>query len=89
MEEGVGNTGGQKDMELLEQVQMSTMKMTGAPLLMKKRLRELGFFILERRSIQGNCTDCIVAFQYLNGGYKQDGDRLVIWSDSNRSREWF
>ena len=39
----------------------------------EKRLREVGLFSWERKRIP---RDVIVAFQYLKGAYKQDGDFL-------------
>lgn len=47
----------------------------------EERLRELGSFSLEKRSLQGGL---IVAFQYLNATYKQYRNGLFIWSDSTR-----
>ena len=47
-------------------------------------MRELGLFSLEkRRDLQG---DLIVAFQYLKGVYKQEGERLFTRMDSDRTR---
>ena len=57
-------------MELLEWVQR---RATGLQhLCYADRLRELGLFSLEKRWVWGD----IVAFQYLKGTYKQEGDSL-------------
>jgi len=40
-------------------------------------------FILERRRLWG---DLIVAFQYLKGAYKQEGEWLFMMVDSDRTR---
>ena len=48
-----------------------------------KRSRELGFFNLEKGKLRG---DLLVIFQYLKGGYKQEGDWLFTQVDSDRTR---
>ena len=48
------------------------------------RLSERGSFSLEKKRLWG---DLVVAFQYLKGSYKQEGDQLFLWSNSDRTRE--
>ena len=47
------------------------------------RLRELGLFSLEKRRLQ---ADLIVAFQYLKGACKKDGDKLFNRACCDRTR---
>jgi len=51
--------------------------------LASKRLRELGLLSLEKRRLQG---DLIVAFQYMKGAYKQEGEWLFTRLDSDKTR---
>ena len=52
-------------------------------LLYEDRLRELGYFSLEKRRLRG---DLIAAFQYLKGAYKQEGSQLCTRVDNSRTR---
>jgi len=49
----------------------------------EERLRERGLFSLEKRRLHGDLT---VTFQYLKGAYKQEGERLFVRVDSERTR---
>ena len=75
----------QKDMELLERVQWKATEVIRGleHLSCEARLRELGLFSLGKRTLQG---DLIVAFQYLKGAYKQEGEWLFTRVDSDRTR---
>ena len=72
-------------MELLERVQRRATKMIRGQehLSYEERLRELGLFSLAKRRLQ---WDLIVAFQYLKGAYKLEGERLFLRVDSGRTR---
>jgi len=73
-----------KDMELLEQVQRRATKDRGMEhLCSEESLRELGLFSLEKRRLQ---EDLLAAFQYLEGAYKKDGDRIFSRACCNRTR---
>ena len=74
-----------KDVELLEWVQRRATKMIRGlkHLSYEERLRELGFFSLEKKRLWGHLT---VALQYLKRAYKQEGERLFMRVDSDRTR---
>ncbi|PKU30747.1 rna-directed dna polymerase from mobile element jockey-like [Limosa lapponica baueri] len=74
-----------KDMDLLERVQWRAMKMIRGleHLCCGNRLRELRFFSLEKRMLWG---DLVMAFQYLKGTYRRDGEGLLIREGSHRTR---
>jgi len=48
-----------------------------------ERLREVGLFSLENRRLQ---EDLIVAFQYLKGAYKRDGEMVFTRRCCDRTR---
>jgi len=50
----------------------------------EERLEELELFSLEKGRL---CGDLIVAFQYLQGAYKKDGDKLFSRVCCNRTRD--
>ena len=47
------------------------------------RLKELGLFSLGKRRVWGGV---IVAFQYLKGVYKHEGNNFFTWRNSDRTR---
>ena len=73
-----------KDVEFLEWLQRMASKMIKGleHLSCEERLREQGLFSLEKRKLQG---DMIVAFQYLKGAHKQEGEWLFTRVDSDRT----
>jgi len=74
-----------ENMDLLERVQRRATKVIRGleHLFCEDRLREFGLFSLEKRRRQG---DLIVAFQYLKGAYRKDGDNLFSKACCDRRR---
>ncbi|KFQ77979.1 hypothetical protein N337_06011, partial [Phoenicopterus ruber ruber] len=74
-----------KDMDLLERVQRRDTRMIKGMkhLTYEDRLRELDLFSLKKTRLWG---DLIVAFPYLKGVYKKDGDKLFSRPCCDRTR---
>ncbi|GAB0181759.1 hypothetical protein GRJ2_000641200 [Grus japonensis] len=74
-----------KHMELLERVQRRASKLIRGleHVSYEDRLRELGLFSLEKRWLWG---DLIVAYQFLKGAYRKDGEGLFMGECSDRRR---
>jgi len=74
-----------KDLDRLERVQRRAAKMIKrlGSLPYKERLRKLDLFSLETRRLR---RDLITMFQYLNGGYKEDGDSFFTRSLMEKMR---
>ncbi|PKU47465.1 rna-directed dna polymerase from mobile element jockey-like [Limosa lapponica baueri] len=74
-----------KDVDGLEKIQTKATKMIKGlgSLPYEERLRELGLFSLEKRSLRGHL---ITMFQYLKGGYKEGGDSLFARSHMEKMR---
>jgi len=72
-------------MELLEWVQRTATKMIRGlgHLSYEERLRELGLFSLQKRRLQG---DLRVAYQYLKGAYRKDGENIFSRACCDRTR---
>jgi len=74
-----------EDMELLEWVQRRPTKMIRGleHVSYEDRLRELGLFSLEKRTLWGHL---ITAFQYQKGAYRKDGDNLFSKACCDRTK---
>jgi len=72
------------DVELLERAQRRVMKMIrGLDHLSSDRLKELDLFSLEKRKLWG---DLAMAFQYLKGNYRWEGNKLFTLVDNYRTK---
>ena len=50
----------------------------------EEKLREAGFFILEKAPVRPHCG--LPVLQYLKGAYKHEGGQLFMKVDSDRTR---
>ncbi|KAK4818087.1 hypothetical protein QYF61_005664 [Mycteria americana] len=69
--------------DLLEGVQRRATKVIRGHIAYGESLRELGWFSLEKRRLQGHLT---AAFRYIKGAYKKYGERLFAKACSNKTR---
>ncbi|KAK4832474.1 LOW QUALITY PROTEIN: hypothetical protein QYF61_023521 [Mycteria americana] len=75
-----------KAMDILEWLQRRATEMVRGLkyLSYEERLSEFGSFSLEKRRLRG---DLIVAFKYLKGAYKKNGERLITRACSDRTKD--
>ena len=75
-----------RDKDLLERVQrrVTSMIQEMEHLSYEYRLREMGLFRLEKRRLHVHLR---VAFQYLKGSYREEGDRLFSRVCDDKTRE--
>ena len=79
--EGKGRKGKKREEKEKQDIQIMIRGMEH--LSCEERLRAQGFFNLEKRRLRRDLT---VAFQYLNGAYKQEEEQLFTRVDSDRTR---
>ena len=74
-----------EDAELLERAHRRAMRMIRGleHLSYEEQLGEMGLFSLEKKRLQRDLT---VAFQYLKGAYKLEGNQLITQVDSNKEQ---
>jgi len=74
-----------EDAELLERAHRRATRMIRGleHLSYEEQLGEMGLFSLEKKRLQRDLT---VAFQYLKGAYKLEGNQLITQVDSNKEQ---